>query len=104
MAPTALSSPVKTFNVFKTVRQIPVADNVIQYAINVVRCTRPGSQSPQSVKIIQLWRGSSNESNLILGEAGASQRSRKCRTRHIRALAVPVLRHRMVTNERTGRR
>ena len=35
------------------VRQIPVAENVIEYAINVVRRTRPEAhESPQSVKII----------------------------------------------------
>lgn len=88
------------------VRQIPVAENVIEYAINVVRRTRPEAhESPQSVKdYISFGAGPRASQNLILaGKAMALLNGRSSVEREdIRSLAVPVLRHRMVTNFRAS--
>ena len=85
-----------------TVRHIPVAKNVVEYAVSLVRRTRP--DSPHASKKIQDYvsfgAGPRASQNLILaGKAHAFLNGRSSVERSdIRALCIPVLRHRLVTN------
>ncbi|NUN68154.1 MAG: MoxR family ATPase [Bacteroidetes bacterium] len=84
------------------VRRVPVADNVIEYAVSLVAKTRPkDARSPQAVKDWLTWGAGPRASQyLILGA--------KCRSilhgkytpdiDDVRAVAVPVLRHRIIPN------
>jgi MoxR-like ATPase len=82
------------------VRQIPVSDSVIDYAIACVSCSRPESNmSPDFVKNWVRWgAGPRASQNLILGaKAKAILEGRfTVSIEDIKHLALPVLRHRII--------
>lgn len=82
------------------VRQIPVADNVIQYAVQLVTRTRPESESsPDFVEdYLSYGAGPRASQYLVLGAktlAALDGRMTPVEA-DIRRMAVPVLRHRIV--------
>ena len=84
------------------VRRVPVGDHVFQYALELVSRTRPGQEGTPS--FINDWldvgAGPRAGQCLILGaKARALMKGRfVATTDDIAALALPVLRHRLVTN------
>ena len=82
------------------VRRIPVADHVFQYAAALVRATRPDEpDAPEFVKNLLAWGAGPRASlNLILaGKARAALRGRThVSVEDIKALCLPVLRHRII--------
>ncbi|MHC4957070.1 MAG: AAA family ATPase [Planctomycetota bacterium] len=86
----------------ETVRRVPIADPVLQYAVRLVRATRvDGDDAPAFVKESLSWgAGPRASQNLILGgKARALLEGRFHVTADdIRAVAHPVLRHRLITN------
>jgi MoxR-like ATPase len=84
------------------VRQVPVPERVGKYAVRLVRLTRP--QDPQAPEFIRQWvqwgAGPRASQGLILG---AKVRAllhgyTAARCEDVRAVALPVLRHRLVLN------
>jgi MoxR-like ATPase len=86
----------------RLVREVPVTDHVIRYALSLVRQTRVGSPGvPEFVKDSVNWgAGPRAVQYLILGgKARALLYGRThVSTDDVAALAKPVLRHRMVVN------
>ena len=84
------------------VRKVPVADNVIEYAGNLVTLTRPSlNGAPDFIKRWVSWGAGPRASQyLILGaKAKAVLDGRFTPTiDDVRSVALPVLRHRLVTN------
>ncbi len=84
------------------VRRVPVADNVIEYAVRLVGNTRPSQEgSPKFVKeLIGYGAGPRASQYLILGaKTRAILHGRFTPSvEDVRAVALPVLRHRIVTN------
>ena len=84
------------------VRRIPVADHIFEYAAALVRATRPdGPGAPEFVSKLMAWGAGPRASlNLILaGKARAALRGRcHVAVEDIQALALPVLRHRIIPN------
>ena len=84
------------------VRRVPVSDHVINYAIDIVRATRPNEpESPQFIKDWLAWgAGPRAAQYLILGaKARAIMHARyNVSCKDVQALASTVLRHRMFTN------
>ena len=84
------------------VRKVPVADHVIRYALQFSRLTRKGVENvPDFVNEYVAWgAGPRASQNLILaGKARALLKGRyHVSTEDIRQVAVPVMRHRIVTN------
>ncbi len=82
------------------VRRIPVADHVFQYAAALVRATRPDEpDAPEFIKNLLAWGAGPRASlNLILaGKARAALRGRThVAIEDIKALCLPVLRHRII--------
>jgi MoxR-like ATPase len=84
------------------VRKVPVTDHVIHYCLALVRQTRVGE--PGIPKFIKEWlswgAGPRAVQNLILGaKARALLYGRShVTTEDVKALALPVLRHRILTN------
>jgi MoxR-like ATPase len=84
------------------VRRVPVADNVLEYAVRLVGTTRPGSEhSPSFVKNWIRWGAGPRASQYLILAA----KTRALLTgRHtpdiddVRLMAGPTLRHRLVTN------
>ncbi len=84
------------------VRRVPAAPDMIRHALDLVRATRPGEHhSPSNInKMISWGAGPRSVQALILGgkaRAVLKGRHHVC-AEDIRALAHPVLRHRIVTN------
>ena len=86
----------------KLVRQVPVSDNVIDYAVNLVRSTRPKHDgAPKIVKDWISWGAGPRASQyLILGAKTRAILDGRPTPDidDVRAVAKPVLRHRLVTN------
>lgn len=84
------------------VRRVPVADNVVDYAVALVRNTRPdNTQAPDFIKKWISWGAGPRASQyLILGaKTRAILNGRKTPDiEDVRQVSKPVLRHRLVTN------
>jgi MoxR-like ATPase len=83
------------------VRRVPVADAVARYAVNIARTSRPGPAAPDFVKQWVSYGASVRApQHLILGgKARALMQGRyHVSFDDIRALAKPVLRHRVLLN------
>ncbi|MAL64789.1 MAG: AAA family ATPase [Candidatus Marinimicrobia bacterium] len=84
------------------VRRVPVADNVVEYAVKLVSATRPGSKNaPNFIKDSISWGAGPRASQfLILGsKAKAALDGRPtANIDDIKSLAIPILRHRVLTN------
>ena len=85
-----------------TVRRVPIADPILQYAVRLVRATRVDSEdAPAFIKESLSWgAGPRATQNLILGgKARALLEGRfHVTVEDIKAVAHPVLRHRLITN------
>jgi MoxR-like ATPase len=84
------------------VRSVPVADAVIEYAVSLVAKTRPKNEAaPQFIRDWLTWGAGPRASQYLI--LGAKTRS-VLYGRYtpdiddVRAVAVPVLRHRLITN------
>ena len=86
----------------KLVREVPVADNVVDFAVNLVRQTRPHENgAPQFIKDWIGWGAGPRASQyLILGAKTRAILDGRPTPDidDVRAVATPVLRHRLVTN------
>jgi MoxR-like ATPase len=84
------------------VRQVPTSQHMIDYAVDIVRATRPKeTTSPEFIKNWLAWgAGPRAAQNIILGaKARAILHGRfAVAAEDIRSLAYPVLRHRLFTN------
>ncbi|MCX7984611.1 MAG: AAA family ATPase [Bacteroidetes bacterium] len=84
------------------VKRVPVADNVIEYAVRLVNSTRPTTQSAPSYikKWIRWGAGPRASQYLILGAKARAILHRRFTPDidDVRAIAAPVLRHRIITN------
>src|SRR5690625_104912 len=84
------------------IRRIPVADNVIEYAVGLVSKTRPkGNHAPEIVQNYIDWgAGPRASQNLILGaKTHAALRGKfSPDIEDVQAVAYGILRHRMVRN------
>jgi len=83
-------------------RKVAVADNVIEYAVKLVNMSRPNyAQAPKFIKKWINWGAGPRASQyLILGaKTRAALQGRFTPSEEdVRACAVPVMRHRLVTN------
>ena len=84
------------------VRDIPVADNVVQYAVNFVTSTRPKNEnSPKFIKDWLEWgAGPRASSFLILGSKAIAALDGRTTPdiNDVQEIAKPVLRHRIIAN------
>lgn len=84
------------------VRQVPVSDHVVRYALSLVRQTRIGSDGvPDFVEDLVGWGAGPRAVQFLIlgGKARALLEGRfHVQVEDIQALAKPVLRHRMVVN------
>ena len=84
------------------VRRVPVADNVVEYAVRLVQLTRPGGEHQEASKWLEWGAGPRASQYLILGAKCNALLNGKYSPdiEDVRAVAVPVLRHRIVRNFR----
>ena len=84
------------------IRKMPVPDNVIEYAVKLVAKTRPGNElAPAMVNNFLSWGAGPRASQfLIIGAKCVAALKGKYSPdiEDVRAVAVPILRHRIVRN------
>ncbi|MCC7050872.1 MAG: AAA family ATPase [Bacteroidia bacterium] len=84
------------------VRKLPVTDNVLEYAVKLTVKTRPGSEfaTEQINQYISWGAGPRASQNLIVGAKCHAAINGKYAPdlEDVRAIAIPVLRHRLVRN------
>lgn len=84
------------------IRRVPVADQVIRYAMNLVRKTRVDTEdAPDFVEEWVSWGAGPRATKFLIlgGKARAALRGRPyVSSEDIQAVAHPVLRHRVITN------
>jgi MoxR-like ATPase len=84
------------------VRRVPVPDNVLEYAVGLVQKTRPGSTnvSPVATQYVAYGAGPRASQYLILGAKCHALLNGKYSPdiEDVRAMAMPVLRHRVLRN------
>ena len=104
---TSSVSPVLTgedvLRIQHLVRQVPVADHVVQYAIRLVRATRirEETKKPEIVENYLSWGAGPRASQYLVLAAKAKailSGASHVMPQHIRAVALPVMRHRIITN------
>ncbi len=85
----------------RLVRQVPVADQIVEYAVRLVRATRPGDGASEQVREMVNWGAGPRASQCLVlaGKARAALQGRHAVSlEDVRAVALPVLRHRIVVN------
>lgn len=84
------------------VRKVPIADNVLEYAVTLVHKTRPGSaKAPDTVNNYLSWGAGPRASQfLVLGAKCHAVLHGKYSPdiEDVKAVALPILRHRVVKN------
>ncbi len=104
LPPEAVQSVVSKEEILayqRVVRRLPIADAVTRYAVKLVRTTRPGDGAPDYVKQFVSYGASVRAAQaLVLGaKARALLQGRVSASfEDVRALARPVLRHRVLVN------
>ena len=96
----------RVLEIQELVRDIPVADHVIKYALQLVRATRRPQhgrpdQRPEFIRQYLTWgAGPRASQNLILASKALSVLKGRTHvtTEDVREIAPPVLRHRLITN------
>ena len=89
-------------NIQKIVRRVPVSDHVVDYAVNLVRATRP--KTPDAPAFINEWltwgAGPRAAQYLVLGAKARTIFNGRLHVTcdDVRRVAPPVLRHRLFTN------
>jgi len=84
------------------VRRVPVADNVVEYAVSLVHKTRPGTEraAARATQLLEWGAGPRASQHLIVGAKCNALLNGKYSPdiEDVRAVAVPILRHRLVRN------
>jgi MoxR-like ATPase len=84
------------------IRRVPVADNVVEYAVRLVHNTRPGIEnaSTQAKTFLEWGAGPRASQNLVLAAKchALFQGKYSPDIEDIKAVAYPILRHRIVRN------
>ena len=86
----------------RLVRGVPVADNIVEFAVGLVRLTRTRTPDvhPKAQEFLSWGAGPRAAQNLVLGaKARAALDGRPTPSfDDVKSVALPVLRHRLVTN------
>ncbi|MDE0536373.1 AAA family ATPase [Tenacibaculum sp. L6] len=98
----AIFSSEEIIEVQKLIRKIPVADNVVEYAVKLVGKTRPNSDKATELikKYIDWGAGPRASQNLILAAKAHAAVNGKYSPdiEDVQAVAIPILSHRIVKN------
>jgi len=102
--PDAVLNAEDCLKIQEVIRTVPVADHVIQYALRLVRATRirdEATEAPKMVKDYLSWGAGPRASQFLILAAKAKailSGATHVMPSHIQAIALPVLRHRIITN------
>jgi MoxR-like ATPase len=99
---SSILSSVDILEFQQLIRKIPVADNVIEYAVSLVSKTRPQSAKATEFvnKYVDWGAGPRASQNLILGAKATAAIKGKYSPdiEDVKSVAIPILSHRVVKN------
>jgi MoxR-like ATPase len=102
---SVVASGAEIEHLHAVVRDVPAAENVIDYATRIVRATRPtGAASDQAPEFVRKWvrwgAGPRAGQALLLGAKALALLEHRsvAAPEDVRAVALPVLRHRILVN------
>lgn len=101
--PTPVLTREQILAMQELVPRVPVADHVIEHAVAIARASRPGLDAPDTVsRFVAFGAGPRASQALILGAKARAVLSGRfaAEVDDVRALSVPVLRHRIVPSFR----
>ncbi len=86
----------------KLIRRIPINENVLKYAVNLVAKTRPNTENahPKATEYLDWGAGPRASQYLVIGAKAHAALSGKYTPdiEDVKAIALPVLRHRIIKN------
>ena len=95
-------SSIEILKIQNLIRQIPVADNVVEYAVKLVAKTRPDNDyAPDDIKKYLSWGAGPRASQFLVLAAkchAAINGKYSPDIEDVKAISYPVLRHRIVLN------
>jgi len=99
--PATVIDPERIRLLQETVPRVPVADTAMEYAVRLVRATRPGDAAPESVRQWLSWgAGPRAAQHLILAAKARAMLSGRFAAglEDVLAVARPTLSHRIIPN------
>lgn len=84
-----------------TVKEMPVSDFMVEYAIKLVRASRPGPESPKYVRDWVSWGAGPRASQYLIHAAKSKaliEGKHSVSRQDIEEVAFPILQHRIITN------
>ena len=98
----ALFSPDEIITIQKLIRKMPIADNVIEYAVGLVSKTRPNAEGSSAFinTYVDWGAGPRASQNLVLAAKtfAASRGKYSPDIEDVKSVAIAILRHRVVRN------
>jgi MoxR-like ATPase len=83
------------------IKEMPVSDFMVEYAIRLVRATRPGAESPKYVRDWVSWGAGPRASQYLIHAAKSKafiEGKNSVSRQDIEEVAYPILQHRIITN------
>lgn len=100
--PTVILTSEEIVAFQQLVRRVPVTDNVVEYAVKLVHSTRPNTEfsGPQTNQYLEWGAGPRASQHLVMGAKCNALINGKYSPdiEDVKAVAVPILRHRLVRN------
>ena len=103
--PTKTASPVlgaaECLAIQRLVRNIPIADHMVKYALRLVRATRIDDSSPKFIHDYVSWGAGPRAGQFLVLAAKAKallSGERHVMPHHLHAVVLPVMRHRIMLN------
>ena len=99
--PTPVIGASECLRIQQLVRDIPVADHVVQYALRLVRSTRLDERSPKFIRDYVSWGAGPRASQFLILAAKAKaliSGDHHVMPHHLHAVVLPVMRHRIMLN------
>lgn len=99
--PEAILQAEDILAIQRLVREVPIADHLVRYALRLVRATRREEGAPRIVQDYLSWGAGPRASQFLVLAAKARALlagERHVMPEHLQAVALPVLRHRILTN------
>ena len=99
--PTAVLGAPECLRIQQLVRDIPVAEHIIQYALRLVRSTRLDERSPKFIRDYVSWGAGPRASQFLILAAKAKALmtgEHHVMPEHLLAVVLPVMRHRIMLN------
>ncbi|MSR69654.1 MAG: MoxR family ATPase [Phycisphaerales bacterium] len=99
--PSPVLGAPECIRIQQLVREVPVADHVVQYALRIVRATRLDERSPKFIRDYVSWGAGPRASQFLILAAKAKalmSGERHVMPHHLHAVVLPVMRHRIMLN------